>query len=169
MSDKALQKLLKEAHRSEPVPDFEQTWRKARAAAQKPVASALGWQRVLVPLGALLVTVIIAVAVLRGSAWQEGRSTSVRSVDPKRTHQVLTSLTDLQLWSLALDEVDTDEDSNWPGLTHSRDDTAIDESNDEQAFARFENRPGYDVYEAPTDFLLELEIPAWRAAEQRSM
>ncbi len=169
MSDKPLRELLKNAHRQEPVPDFEQTWQKARAAAANPPSGVSLWPRVLVPAGALLVMVIIAVTVFRLSPLQNDSITPARQAGLRNTDQVLSRLAGLPIWSLALEELDTEGDTDPTDMDNSVDTAALDESDGGQAFAAHENEPGYDVYEAPTDFLLELDIPAWNETKQRSI
>lgn len=158
--DDRLKELVRGACESDPVPDFETSWRRAevladerrRSGSPSPWRWALG-PAVAVGAAACVALLIIALgptsdgpqdarllALADAGAPAGGSSPLADLESPDVPASPLAELGGTAGESVAAAEVDADE-----------------------------TRPGYGLYEAGTDFLLTMEIPAWERAGERNV
>ncbi len=148
-----LKALLQAARHSEPVPEFDATWQQARSMGARQGAGRVSWRLVLVPVAAAAVLVL----GLTLSLAPESAPTAVETA-PVGPRQPTVATRDMPRLPGAYDEqgLGSEWDLDWPG-----EDSEETADTGESVVAYSENRPGNSLYESETDFLLEIEIPAW--------
>jgi hypothetical protein len=158
--DDRLRELVRSATDGEPLPDFESSWRRAearsedrrRAGAPSPWRWALG-PAVAIGAAACVALLVIALGPADVAPDQEGllalADAGAGVVEPE-------SLADLETPEVPASPLSEIGDAAGESLAAADVDTG-------------ETRPGYGLYEAGTDFLLTMEIPAWDQAGERSV
>ncbi|MCP4605952.1 MAG: hypothetical protein GY847_36470 [Proteobacteria bacterium] len=161
-----LDKLLRKIHREEPVPDFEETWSRAEARLIERSSDRFTWHRILVPATTISALVGITIAIFAlipktgdNSAAQDSPATIVTPA------KMLADITDLTPWTDSFDGLGTEWDFDTEFLERANG----DKNEEESAVALSKNTLGDDTYESSTDFLLNIEIPAWNGAEKRNV
>ena len=158
MSRDSLEKRLSEARQLEPVPDFEATWRGARARMARTKRARPLWRPALVGAMALFVLGLAFILSTR---------------DTRQTVPVETATVGRPapsgLGAAAIPELPGDYDRDGLGSEWdlSWPDTDREEAADAGASvaALVGHRPGNDLYESGTDFLLDLDIPTWNGRD----
>jgi len=131
--DEELERIVREAAATEPVPEFERVWRHAKANAGRRGFRAGAWQWALGPMLAAVSVAIVIVAV-RGVTIG-GTSVAPVAGGVQEANGTLVAVADAGA-----------------GTSTARAEDA------EQA----ESKPEAEgLYVAGTDFLLEMDIPAW--------
>jgi hypothetical protein len=132
MRDEELERLIREASSATPVPEFERVWRSARREVGTRRAGG-AWQWVLGPALAAVAATVLIVAV-GGVPEREGpRAPAAR--DSREEDASLVAVADAGA-----------------GASTAR----------AESWDKAEPKPAAEgLYVAGTDFLLELEIPAW--------
>jgi hypothetical protein len=153
--DERLRERLGSLGQSEPVPSFDDCWRRAQARSRaERGAEASPWRWVLGPavaVGAAGCALLLVIAL--GPATGPGGGTqqvAVADAGPADSPLAGPLLADTLLAGLETPDLPT---------------SSIAAADTEQE----EARPGYGLYEAGTDFLLTLEIPAWEQAGERNV
>jgi len=131
--DEELERLVREAAAKEPVPEFERVWRRAKARAGRRGFRGGAWQWALGPMLAAVSVAIVIVAV--------------RGV-PMMDTPVAPAANGLQ-------------EANGPLVAVADAGAGTSTARAEDA-EKVESKPQAEgLYVAGTDFLLELDIPAW--------
>jgi len=159
-SDDKLRELVRGAWAGRPVPDFESSWRRAEARSRERRGSTepSRWRWALGPavaVGAAACAVLLVLAFgPSGDSPEDGR---------------LLALADA---GVSPGEASPLAGLETPRLPRSPLADLGDKAGDSVASADAEageTRPGYGLFEAGTDFLLTMEIPAWDEAGERNV
>jgi hypothetical protein len=157
-----LKKLLKEVRQTEQVPDFKKVWRQAEAMESKRAKITPLSRRMLVP-----VAVAAGIAVLTVVGIQVGTDQNKQNLPVETVQNPLESLTllkEIEPWTGNLDGLGTEWTFELTALERLSDDEV-----DTSVVSFSDSTPGDDMYESQTDFLLDLEIPAWNRSEERNV
>jgi hypothetical protein len=157
--DNKLNNLLKAVERAEPVPDFEETWRRAEAASDHNRRRTINWRPMIVPAGAFAALLALALTVFEidlGNQIIPDAGTFETSTDPAET---LATLTMPEAWTGTLDDFA-------PPSVIKLDWGTIEEDEQQDDTVLMGNG---NADELPTDFLLEIDTLAWEEAEERSL
>ncbi len=169
------EKLIEEAHRTEPVPEFDRTWRRAEIMASERIARKSPIRLVLVPVAGMAALVLLATAfflLAPEAGHDQSKPIALAVVDDSASKSIslLDGLEDPAPWTSTLEGLQAE----W-GFDDSDTDTDTDTENEEIEEADratrtlSSNTPGEGVYESATDFLLNLETPVWNETEERSV
>jgi hypothetical protein len=159
--DDELREMMRGALENEKVPDFESSWRRAQARAEDRRGSDARspWRWALGPVVAVGAAACVALLVIA-----LGPTEQVTSEEPG-----LIALADAgapEFDTAALADLET---PTVPQSPLSDFDSAGGEPVAAAETDSGETRPGYGLYEAGTDFLLTMEIPAWDQAGERNV
>ncbi|MCP4673949.1 MAG: hypothetical protein GY854_00200 [Deltaproteobacteria bacterium] len=169
MTTDDLDKMLTETYRAESTPDFEETWRSAELLAAKRKQERFSWRPILVSAAALGAIVAIVLAVFAFTPETENGIQSPSELTRGDVSRTLAELTDIEPWTASLDGLGTEWSYDEVFIVDIDDEENNKEDSDEVALTLLNNIPGESVYESPTDFLLNLEIPVWNRTEKRSV
>ena len=159
-----LETLLKKARREEPVPDFRRVWRQAEAMGSPEKHTPAPLRRVLVPVTAAAAIVLLAAYGILVALQSGGDEPVLTFRDGVRNPtESLAHLEDMETWDGNLDGLGTEWTFDVSSAVSSGD-NAVDSS----VMVISTNVPGDDIYQAQTDFLLDLEIPTWIQAVERN-
>jgi hypothetical protein len=160
-SDKELKQLISKACQSEATPGFDEIWHKAEqqvAEVSAPPSLNESWRWALGPAAVLgtaaVVALVVAVTINQTQAIDgTGNGTGVARVAP-----AVADLQGIEPWSGVLDNVGI----GWEEVPLPSDQllVALGETAGESE--------GSALLATPTDFLLELEFPAWNGAGERN-
>ena len=158
--DDELRDLVRGASENVPVPDFESSWRKARARAEgrEGRSASSPWRWTLGPAVAVGAAACVALLVV-----------ALGPVDDAPADHPVVAVADAGAPDGAGSPLADLETPAVPASPLSGLDGASGESVAAVGSDSGENRPGYGLYEAGTDFLLTMEIPAWDQAGERSV
>lgn len=159
-----LDKLLKKAFEAEPVPDFDETWRSAKAKLKTGKRDRISSRLVWISAAAVGAAAVAAVVL---NLPEEGLGEDDRPAVATRRGgdvlQLLSGLEDPEIKIITLDEFDTD----W-----SAEDSAQgkeDNTDSEQEAEITSNTLGQGMFESPTDFLLDFKIPEWNGRSEKGV
>ncbi len=170
MTTDDLDRMLKEAHRAEKVPDFEETWRRAEMLAAARKQERFSWRPILVPATAFcaIAAIILAVFALAPGVEQPAPE-PLELAGSGTASTTLADLSDIEPWTASLDGLGTEWNYDEVFIIDIDEENNDEEETDEVALTLMNNIPGESVYESPTDFLLNLEMPVWNGTEKRSV
>jgi len=170
MTTDDLDRMLTETYRAEKVPDFEKTWRRAEMLATTRKQERFSWRPIFVPAAALCAVAAIVLAVFALTPEVEnGIQAPSESVRSGAASRALADLTDIEPWTASLDGLGTEWSYDEVFIVDIDNEENSNENSNEVALTLLNNIPGESVYESPTDFLLNLEIPVWNGTEKRSV
>jgi hypothetical protein len=158
--DDELRELVRGASEDVPVPDFEASWRRAEARSEerrgREVSSPWRWALgPAVAVGAAACAVLLVLAI--GPAGDLPDETQrLALADAGAAGSDASALADLETPSIPASPLVGLGGATGASVASADGDTG-------------ETRPGYGLYEAGTDFLLTMEIPAWDQAGERSV
>jgi len=137
MRDEELERLVREAAASEPVPEFERVWRRAKANAGRRGFRAGAWQWAIGPMLAAVSAAIVIVAVRGVPSGDANTNTGVAPVAraAQEENGPLVAVADAGAGTNAARAEDAEE-----------------------AESKLEAE---GLYVAGTDFLLKMDLPAW--------
>lgn len=159
LSDKELKHLLEQAR--DPVPDFEHTWTRARAAANGQKHRGWFW---LIPVGAMGAA---AAALILFINLHDSNVQTIHAPPSAVVAHVEQNTLDTE--SMAMDPI---EEIAGLIVDESEDDLPLDDLMDDDnllAMADDGDQENDVGYESPTDFLMNIEIVAWDEAEEGSV
>lgn len=182
MKQDPVEKSLREILRGDEAPPFAEMWARAQVLADEGQKSKAPSYGLLLRGAAVAGTVAVALALYWITVPVDSGSTSVSTVGEKAEKKPSSGLSDLREWASLTEEnqwtsVFEELESDWeielssPSQTEGDNEeqtkvaTAISRSRETQVGVLGEEL----VYESPTDFLLQLEIPVWKNSEERSV
>jgi hypothetical protein len=133
MRDEELERVVREAEASEPVPEFEHVWRRAKARVGRRDHRDRAWQWALGPVLAAVSIAVVVVAVKGVPLYGTADAPVVKGA--QEDNRPLVAVADAGA-----------------GTSTAR----AEESKQAESESEAEG-----LYVAGTDFLLEMEIPAW--------
>ena len=158
--DDRLRDLVRGATESQPVPDFESSWRRAETSSEERLRGGAPslWRWVLGPAVAVGAAACVALLVIAFGPLDSNQEDSpvVRMADAGAPLGEGASLADLETPQVPASPLSELGDTAGDSVAAADVETG-------------ETRPGYGLYEAGTDFLLTMEIPAWDQAGERSV
>ncbi|MCP4199831.1 MAG: hypothetical protein GY762_22025 [Proteobacteria bacterium] len=157
-----LKNLLNKARQTEPVPDFQKVWGQAKAMELEKIKTPPPLRRVLVPIAAAAAIAVLMVVGVHVGTDKNGQNLAVEKVQNRL--EMLAHLEDIAPWTGELDGLGTEWTFELTSVQSSDGDEV-----DTSVISVFDNIPGDDIYESPTDFLLDLEIPTWNRSEERNV
>jgi hypothetical protein len=157
-----LKKLLKEVRQTEQVPDFQKVWHQAEAMESKRVQNTPLSRRMLVPVAVAAGIAVLTVVGIQVGTDQNNQNLPVETVQNPLESPAL--LKEIEPWMGNLDGLGTEWTFELTSLERLSDDEV-----DMSVVSFSDSTPGDDMYESQTDFLLDLEIPAWNRSEERNV
>ena len=145
--DEQLQRILKEIDATEPAPQFDIVWTRARARASSG-GTGDAWRWALLP-GLAAMSAVALVLVFS----QPSRNTASAEMIAS-----LETLAELDAGTMPFDY-----------LFESDTDYADDEDGASEELAYEDGVVGEGLFVGETDFLLEIEIPSWDQGEERNL
>jgi hypothetical protein len=158
-SDKEIQTLVQKLFRADFTPRFEQVWTEAEKRVVERKSRSVR-SRSPYALGALAALTAAIAVVIATTARHEQKPTGQREAQTSKPS--LAELTDPGSWSAPLDRISARSATDslpMDGLLQ-REEKVVNAATDNSSSE-------YDQYGCPTDFLLNIDIPAWNKTGER--
>lgn len=152
LTEQELKKMFKQVRDAEPVPDFERTWRQAETRLLEKSSRFTRWRWCLGPTVLLFASAAAALLIVAVS------------------HQPATApLQGVAVVEAGVDTQVSQEQAARPEPPAALSDLATPQDRETSLIALGYGTLEEELYEAPTDFLLELEPTTWDEAEKESL